>query len=54
MKKTIKVRYSISSFAKIVSALLFAVLFICANTSSSTLIHEPKAPDDLERFKVVK
>lgn len=54
MNKTTKVRFHISNFAKIASALLSAVLYICANTTSSTMVHEPEAPDALGRFKVVK
>lgn len=41
-------------FAKVISSLLCAVLFVCANTTSCTLIHQPEAPSDLRRFSKVK
>jgi len=40
--------------AKAVSFVLFAVLFICANTTSCTLIHQPETPVGLQRFSKVK
>ena len=42
------------SLAKILSSMLCAVLIISANTTSSTMIHQPKAPDELIRFKKIK
>lgn len=51
MKKQSLIRFFFS-FANTVSTLLCVVFYICAKTNS--LIHEPKAPDDLERFKAVK
>ncbi len=40
--------------ATILSSALCAVLFICANTGSSGMIHQPKAPADLNRFSKFK
>ena len=42
------------SLAKVLSSMLCAVLIISANTTSSTMIHQPKAPDELIRFKKIK
>lgn len=40
--------------ATALSSVLCAVLFVCANTNSCTMIHQPEAPADLERFSKVK
>ena len=32
------------------SSVLCAVLFMCANTTSCTLIHQPESPTDLHRY----
>lgn len=36
--------------AMLFSALLSAVLFVCANTNSCFMIHQPKAPEALSRY----
>lgn len=41
-------------FALATSSVLCAVLFICANTTSCTLIHQPDSPANLHRFSRVK
>lgn len=40
--------------AKILSTALCAVLFICANTNSCAMIHQPEIPDGLDRYSKVK
>lgn len=36
--------------AMLFSALLSAVLFVCANSNSCFMIHQPKAPEALSRY----
>lgn len=36
--------------AKITVSALCAVLFICANTNSCCMVHQPRTPTGLERF----
>lgn len=36
--------------AKFAASALCAVLFICANTNSCCMIHQPQVPGELERF----
>lgn len=36
--------------AMALSSVLCAVLFVCANTNSCIMIHQPEAPSDLARF----
>ena len=40
--------------AKFAVSALCAVLFICANTNSCCMIHQPQAPVELERFSKIK
>ena len=54
MKMANTERKTVRNWASIVSSLLCAVLFVCANTTSSTMIHEPQAPADLARFSKIK
>ena len=37
--------------ASVLSALLYGVLILCANTNSSLLIHEPVQPRNIAKFK---
>lgn len=50
--KTIKFRFE--KIASLAVLFLSAVLFVNANTASSGLIHQPKAPDSLKRFSKIK
>lgn len=36
--------------AMLLTALLSAVLFVCANSNSCLMIHQPKAPEGLSRY----
>ena len=40
--------------AKVAASMLCAVLFICANTNSCCMIHQPEAPADLEQFSKIR
>ena len=40
--------------AKFASIALCAVLFLCANTNSSCLIHQPETPKGLDKFSKIK
>lgn len=54
MKTMINKNSVMHAVATAVSSLLCAALFVCANTASSTMIHQPEAPAGLERFSMVK
>lgn len=54
MKKTIRNNMMKGKAASILSAALCAVLFVCANTNSCFMIHQPKAPDGLHKFSKMK
>lgn len=44
-------------FSKLAAGMAFflsAILFVGANTASSTIIHQPKAPESLRRFGKIK
>lgn len=51
MTKIKSMYYSLAAFSAI---LLNAVMLICANTNSSFMIHQPKAPEALSRFNKIK
>lgn len=40
-----------NKIAHLVGKALNATLFVSANTNSSIMIHQPKAPKGIERFK---
>lgn len=40
--------------APIIVSTLCAVLFICANTNSCCMVHQPQAPTELERFSKIR
>ena len=40
--------------ATALSSILCAVLFVCANTNSCVMVHQPEAPEGLERFSKVE
>lgn len=54
MKKTIRNNMMKGKVASILSAALCAVLFVCANTNSCFMIHQPTAPDGLHKFSKMK
>lgn len=41
-------------FAQYVTVALCAILFICANTNSSCLFHQPEMPKELDKFSKIK
>lgn len=40
--------------AKYVTAALCTILFICANTNSSCLFHQPEMPKEMNKFSKIK
>lgn len=54
MKKKITNVSFMHRLAKIISTALCAILFICANTNSCAMIHQPEIPDGLNRYSKVK
>lgn len=54
MKQTNALSMLMHKLAKFAASALCAVLFICANTNSCCLIHQPQAPAELERFSKIK
>lgn len=52
MNKTLNFKSLKMLLATAVSTLLYWVLFLCANTNSSALIYQPKAPTSLNKFKL--
>lgn len=51
MKKS---KTSVSKLAASCVSLLGMALFVCANTASTGVVHQPKAPDGLKRFSKLK
>lgn len=43
-----------SKLAMICANLLGMALIVCANTASSGLVHQPKAPESLDKFSRLK
>ena len=37
--------------ATALTTVLYWVLFLCANTNSCTIVYQPKAPENLDKFK---
>lgn len=44
----------INKFAPVLVSFLSLALVVCANTSSTCIIHQPTAPKNLERFSKVR
>lgn len=44
----------INKFAPMFTALLSLALIVCANTSSTFMIHQPTTPKNLERFSKIR
>lgn len=42
------------SLANVALSVLCVVLFVCANTNSCTMIHQPIAPKGLDQFSKLK
>lgn len=40
--------------AKIAVSALCTVLFICANTNSCCMVHQPQTPEELNRFSKIR
>lgn len=49
-----KVKNLYYQFAIAFSALMSAVLFVCANTNSCLMVHQPKAPEALSKFSKIE
>ena len=49
-----KTKTIVSKLATGAAFILSAILFVGANTASSTIIHQPKAPGTLRRFSKIK
>lgn len=51
-----KLNFTLNAYkiATALSSILCAVLFVCANTNSCGMIHQPEAPDSLSRFSKVE
>lgn len=54
MKHSIVSQTLVHKISKLTVPILGAVLFICANTNSCCLIHQPQVPEGLERFSKLK
>lgn len=51
MTKIKSMYYSVASFFVL---FLNLVMIICANTNSCAMIHQPKAPESLDRYSILK
>ncbi|NBJ90796.1 cyclic lactone autoinducer peptide [Acutalibacter sp. 1XD8-36] len=49
-----KAKALISKLAAGTAFFLSAILFVGANTASSSIIHQPKAPEALRRYSKIK
>ena len=49
-----KAKSLITKFAAAAAFFFSAMLFVGANTASSGMIHQPKAPESLRRFSKIK
>lgn len=54
MKQTDALPMLMRKLAKFAVSALCAVLFICANTNSCCMVHQPQAPAELERFSKIR
>ncbi len=54
MKNTTRNNTMKGKVASILSTALCAVLFVCANTNSCFMIHQPQAPHGLHKFSKMK
>ncbi len=44
----------INKFAPVLASFLSLALVVCANTSSTLVVHQPEAPKGLDRFSKVR
>lgn len=49
-----KTKMMINKLALMGAAILSGILFLCANTNSCLMVHQPKAPKGLDKFSKVK
>ena len=54
MKHSTKAASFRFKMGKFLASFLALALCVCANTTSSIIIHQPKAPEGIERFKRCK
>jgi len=54
MKQTNVLPMLMHKLAKFTVSALCAVLFICANTNSCCMVHQPQVPVELERFSKLR
>lgn len=54
MKQSNTLPMLMHKLAKFAASALGAVLFICANTNSCCMVHQPQAPTELERFSKIR
>ena len=54
MKKAISQIFAPSRLASVITSVLCAVLFVCANTNSCAMVHQPEMPADAARFSKIK
>ena len=54
MKKKLSLEVVKYRLATVMATTLCAILFVCANTNSCTMIHQPITPKGLEMYSRVK
>ena len=54
MKKTVSLEILKHRLAMAMATVFCAVLFVCANTNSCTMIHQPTMPKGIEMFSKIK
>lgn len=54
MKKIVSLEIFKHKLGMIMATVFGMVLFICANTNSCTMIHQPTMPRGIETFKKIK
>lgn len=52
--KKINLKLYTYKIATALSSILCVVLFVCANTNSCGMVHQPEAPEGLERYSKVQ
>ena len=45
-----KAKFVYKKIAVLLASIVSLILFVCANTTSCGVIHQPKAPSSLEKF----
>lgn len=54
MKKINLASMLCGKFAVAATYVLSAVLFVCANTNSCCMVHQPEVPEGLEQFSKIR